>query len=178
MSFPAAAGIPAYSGNFIPEIWSTKVIEKYYDGTVLSQISNTDYEGEIKSQGDKVIIRTIPTLEINDYQVGQTLVNQRPVGTRMELLIDKGMYWSAIVDDVIEKQQDINAVLDMLDNLRDAVKKGEAIGVIACALGPDDSTTMYAMAKHTTAFAAVAAVDMPMLFVIGRHSCRSAASRR
>lgn len=44
----------------------------------------------------------------------------------------------------IEKQQDIDAVLDMLDNLRDAVKKGEAIGVIACALGPDDSTTMYA----------------------------------
>ena len=26
----------------------------------------------------------------------------------MELLIDKGMYWSAIIDDVVEKQQDID----------------------------------------------------------------------
>lgn len=108
MAYPAVAGQPTYSGVFIPEIWSTKLIEKYYDATVLSQISNTDYEGEIKSQGDKVIIRTDATLEINDYSIGQTLVNQRPVGDKMELLIDKGMYWSAIIDDVIEKQQDIN----------------------------------------------------------------------
>lgn len=108
MAYPATAGQPAYSGKFIPEIWSSKLVEKYYDATVLSQISNTDYEGEIRNQGDKVIIRTDATLEINDYSIGQTLVNQRPVGDTMELLIDKGLYWSAIIDDVVEKQQDID----------------------------------------------------------------------
>lgn len=108
MSYPAVSGQPAYSGVFIPEIWSTKLIEKYYDATVLSAISNTDYEGEIRNQGDKVIIRTDATLEINDYSIGQSLVNQRPIGGSLELLIDKGMYWSAIIDDVVEKQQDIN----------------------------------------------------------------------
>lgn len=85
-----------------------KLIEKYYDQTVLSQISNTDYSGDIKSQGDKVIIRTDATLEINDYAIGQTLVNQRPKGSTIELLIDKGLYWSAIIDDIVEKQQDID----------------------------------------------------------------------
>lgn len=108
MAYPAVAGQPAYTGQFIPEIWSTKVIEKYYDATVLSQISNTDYEGEIRNQGDKVIIRTDATLEINDYSIGQTLVNQRPIGGTIELLIDKGFYWSTIIDDVVEKQQDID----------------------------------------------------------------------
>lgn len=108
MAYPKMPGQPTYSGVFIPEIWSTKMIEKYYDATVLTQISNTDYEGEIKSQGDKVIIRTNATMEIMDYQIGQTLINQRPVGGKLELLIDKGMYWSAIIDDVVEKQQDIN----------------------------------------------------------------------
>lgn len=108
MPYPISGGHPAYSGVFIPEIWSTKLVEKYYDGTVLSQISNTDYEGEIKNQGDKVIIRTNPTLEINDYVIGQTLVNQRPTSNVLELLIDKGFYWSAIIDDVVEKQQDID----------------------------------------------------------------------
>ena len=29
--------------GFIPEIWSAKLIEKFYASTVLSAISNTDY---------------------------------------------------------------------------------------------------------------------------------------
>jgi hypothetical protein len=29
--------------GFIPEIWSGKLIEKFYDSTVLAAISNTDY---------------------------------------------------------------------------------------------------------------------------------------
>lgn len=107
MAYPIAAGTVSYSGTFIPEIWSKKLIEKFYDATVLTQISNTNYEGEIRSQGDKVKIRTIPSLQINDYKSGQTLVNQRPESNIVELLIDKGKYWSAIVDDVQDVQSDI-----------------------------------------------------------------------
>lgn len=108
MAFPVVSGVPSYSGTFIPEIWSKKLIQKFYDATVLTAISNTDYEGEIRGQGDKVKIRTIPTLAINDYESGQTLVNQRPESNIVELLIDKGKYWSAIIDDVQEVQADIN----------------------------------------------------------------------
>lgn len=108
MAYPTVAGHPSYSGTFIPEIWSTKLVEKYYDQTVLTQITNTDYEGEISSQGDKVIIRTTPTLEINDYKIGQTLQHQRPEAPTMDLLIDKGLYWSTIIDDIVTKQQDID----------------------------------------------------------------------
>jgi len=32
-----------YSGTYIPEIWSGKLIEKFYDATVIAAISNTDY---------------------------------------------------------------------------------------------------------------------------------------
>ena len=108
MAYPNVAGVPSYSGTFIPEVWSSKLIEKYYDNTVLSAISNTNYQGIISNQGDKVIIRTTPTLEINDYSIGQTLVNQRPEAPVVELNIDKGFYWSTIIDDVVEKQQDID----------------------------------------------------------------------
>ena len=52
MGYPVAGGRPDYSGNFIPEIWSGKLIENFYDATVLSAIANTDYEGEIKAHGD------------------------------------------------------------------------------------------------------------------------------
>ena len=104
----AAAPTPAYSGTFIPTLWSSKLIEKFYASTVLAQISNTDYEGEIKAQGDTVNIRTRPTLTINDYQAGQELAIQRPTSNIIALNIDKGKYWNAIVDDVMETQSDIN----------------------------------------------------------------------
>jgi len=45
MAIEAAAGTPQYSGNFIPEIWSAKLLIKFYAATVLAAISNTDYEG-------------------------------------------------------------------------------------------------------------------------------------
>ena len=37
------------AAGFIPEIWSGKLIEKFYSATVLAAIANTDYEGEIKA---------------------------------------------------------------------------------------------------------------------------------
>ena len=108
-AYPNANGAyPNYSGVFIPEIWSTKIIEKYYDATVLSQITNTDYEGEISSYGDKVIIRTMPAISIRDYQIGEPLQTDFPTATTIELLIDKGKYWQAAIDDVVAKQQDID----------------------------------------------------------------------
>lgn len=107
MAFPTVGGSPSYSGTFIPEIWSKKLQAKYYDSSVLSVITNNDYQGEISGQGDKVIIRTVPTLQINDYSSGQTLSLQRPTASNIELLIDKGKYWSAIVDDVQVVQSDI-----------------------------------------------------------------------
>lgn len=75
-------------------------------------ITNNDYEGEIKAQGDKVKIRTVPTLAISDYQSGQNLTLQRPESSNIELLIDKGKYWAAVVDDVQETQADIG-LMDM-----------------------------------------------------------------
>lgn len=42
MAFPVAPGAAQYSGNFLPEIWSAKLIENFYDASVLPAISNTD----------------------------------------------------------------------------------------------------------------------------------------
>lgn len=42
MAYPAASGSPAYSGTFIPEIWSTKLQVKFYSATVFGDIANTD----------------------------------------------------------------------------------------------------------------------------------------
>lgn len=109
MAFPVASPRTVdYTGNFIPEIWSGKLIENFYDSTVLSAITNTDYEGEIRNYGDTVNIRTSPELTIRDYQKGMTLTVENPDKAKLQLIIDKGEYFAAVEDDVDKIQSDIN----------------------------------------------------------------------
>ena len=108
MGFPVAAGRPNYSGNFIPEIWSGKLIENFYDATVLAAISNTNYEGEIRRMGDTVNIRTTPEITIKTYVKGQTLSVENPDKPKIQLVIDKGEYFACIEDDVDKVQADVN----------------------------------------------------------------------
>jgi hypothetical protein len=112
MSYPVSAGRPNYSGNFIPEIWSGKLIENFYDATVLAAIANTDYEGEIKNQGDTVNIRTIPNITIRDYVKGQSLVVENPDKPKLQLVIDKGEYFACVEDDIDRVQSDVK-LMDM-----------------------------------------------------------------
>ena len=108
MTFPVSSGRPNYSGNFIPEIWSGKLIENFYDATVLAAIANTDYEGEIRNMGDTVNIRTTPEITIKTYVKGQTLSVENPDKPKLQLVIDKGEYFACVEDDVDKVQSDIN----------------------------------------------------------------------
>ena len=89
------------SGTFIPTLWSSQLAKKFYTATVFSEISNTDWGGEIKGMGDKVIINKIPTLTVNKYVVGQGLNYEVPVPSTLELTIDQGLYFAFQVNDVI-----------------------------------------------------------------------------
>lgn len=98
-----------YAGVFIPEIWSGKLVEKFYAATVLAAIANTDYEGEIKNKGDTVKIRKRPTISIADYESDADLDVQRPSAILApELAINKGKYFNLALDDVMEIQADID----------------------------------------------------------------------
>lgn len=108
MAFPNTGTYPQLHGTFVPEIWSGKLIENFYDATVLAAISNTDYEGEISNYGDTVNIRQTPTITLNSYQKGATLSVETPTKAILQLLIDKGEYFACIEDDVDEIQSDIN----------------------------------------------------------------------
>src|SRR5271167_1250475 len=87
---------PAYSGVFIPAIWSGKFVEKFYDATVLGAIASTDYEGEIRNFGDTVYIRTNPTITINPYTTDQVLAVQRPSSNLVTLSINQGAYFNTV----------------------------------------------------------------------------------
>jgi hypothetical protein len=168
MAFPTSAGRPNYSGNFIPEIWSGKLIENFYDATVLAAISNTDYEGEIKSMGDTVNIRTSPEITIREYVKGQTLQVENPDKPKLQLLIDKGEYFACIEDDVDKVQSDVGmmdlwskdasekmkiqidkrVLTDLLPDV-DALNKGATAGRISGNINLGTSNTPVALTKAT-----------------------------
>lgn len=104
--YPPTAS-PAYTGIFIPELWSSRLIEKFYDATVLAAISNTFYEGDIAKMGDKVHIRTVPTLTIRAYSAEQSITYERPSSGLVDLLIDKAYYFGTTLDDVLRHQSDL-----------------------------------------------------------------------
>jgi hypothetical protein len=118
---------PAYSGNpatgvFIPEIWSGKLIEKFYAATVLAAIANTDYEGEIRNMGDKVKIRTKPTITIRPYTLDQLLQVERPSSSTVELQINYAFYFNEVLDDINELQMDLNALSMWADDASEQLK--------------------------------------------------------
>jgi len=139
---------PAYSGTFIPTIWSGKLNAKFYATTVFGEIANTNYEGDIKNIGDKVVINNIPSVTINDYTVGNTLSYEVPAPSKIELDISKAKYFGVNVSDVLEyqsqpklmdmftndaaKQMAINIDTDLLKNSMDTVaakNRGTTAGV-------------------------------------------------
>jgi len=152
MSFPVASGRTQYSGNFIPEIWSGKLQVKFYKTTVFSEIANTDWEGEIKGQGDKVHIRTIPTITINSYNKGDNLTNQVPTSTPIELNIDKGKYFAVVLDDVDAVQTDIK-LMDVFTNdattqMKIAIDADILDGVKAAAVAANKGATAGAISGN------------------------------
>src|SRR5271166_2762955 len=108
--------------GFIPEIWSGKLVEKFYASTVLSAISNTDYEGEIKNQGDKVHIRTKSTITIRTYLADGALQLERPSGNFVDLQITQAKYFNTILDDVMEVQSDLNVLNIWADDAAEQMK--------------------------------------------------------
>jgi hypothetical protein len=170
---------PSYSGTFIPTIWSEKLNAKFYDTTVLGDITNTDYQGDISSLGDKVIVNNIPSITINNYTIGQNLAYEVPTPNTVEMAIDKAKYFGVNVSDVLafqakpklmsmftddaSKQMAIAVDTDvLLNSFNDGVaaNKGATAGRISASynLGVDNTPITLTAANVTETLTALASV--------------------
>jgi hypothetical protein len=114
---------PSYSGGFIPQLWSNKLNAKFYANTMMTDIANTDWEGEIKNQGDSIRIRTAPSITINDYAgAGTTLASEVPAPIYTDMQIDQGKYFSVQVNDVLAHQADMDLMNMFTDDAAKQLK--------------------------------------------------------
>lgn len=164
--FPSGSTANAFQANgFIPEIWSGKLVEKFYSSTVLAAIANTDYEGEISNQGDRVRIRTKPTITIKDYRADGALELERPEGSELTLHIDKGKYFNTILDDVMETQSDLNALSMWSDDAAQQLKITIDTDVLLAMLGGMAAANRGAAAGAITGSINLGATTTPLATV-------------
>lgn len=134
------------TSKFTPIVWSTKMLKNFYASTVFGEIANTDYQGEIKGQGDMVMIRTIPTITINAHEVGDTLVYQVPEKANKSLAIDQAMSWSFRLDDIDAVTTDLNLMNSFAADAGERLKIAIDLNVLTYVVGKADSNN-----KGTTA---------------------------
>jgi len=117
MAFVAnSVGYPAYTSSsasrYTPVLYAKKLLVKFYNKTVLGEIAQRDYEGQISGMGDKIYIRTRPDISVSTYTKNMDLnaARQFVEPSAVELSIDYAKFYSVGLDAIDEKQFDIDAL--------------------------------------------------------------------
>jgi hypothetical protein len=101
MAFPVAGGygnLP--NGNFSPVIYSKKVQKAFRKSSVIEDVTNTDYAGELANMGDSVKIIKEPEITINSYARGTTLATQDLTDADFTMVINQANYFQFAMDDI------------------------------------------------------------------------------
>ena len=96
------------NGNFQAEIYSQKVLKFFRRASVVEDITNTDYAGEIESYGDTVRIIKEPTVTISAYARGAVVTPQDLTDDEVQLTVDQAQAFAFKVDDIEERQSHVN----------------------------------------------------------------------
>lgn len=153
--YAVASGLASMSSTYIPEIWTGKMVVKFYDSTIFGSIANTDYKGDITKYGDKVHIRVVPDITISTYVIGQGLDYQRPTTSDVELDIDQGHYYAFAVNKVEQVQSDLPYVEKWTDDAGQQMASTIDTAILAAIYSSADSNN-----AGTTAGAESGSIDL------------------
>ena len=96
------------SGNWLPAIYSQKVQKFFRTASVVEDITNTDYAGEIDNYGDTVNIIKEPTISVSSYTRGGQINIQNLADDQLQLVVDQANAFAFKVDDIEERQAHVN----------------------------------------------------------------------
>lgn len=126
--------------NFIPQIWSARLLANLDKNLVYANAVNRDYEGEIKKFGDTVKINQMGDVTVKDYKGGVIEDPEELNSNQTILTIDQAKYFNFKVDDVDKAQANVTlvdkgmgrasyAVQDVIDKFIAALVKDAKIKV-------------------------------------------------
>ena len=92
--------------NFIPTVWSARILENLNNAHVYAPLLNRDYEGEIRQAGDTVKINSIGRVAVFDYTKNADLADPEVLDdSQLILAITEGKAFNFQIDDVDKAQQ-------------------------------------------------------------------------
>lgn len=94
--------------NFIPTIWSARLLANLDKSLVGLQMVNRDYEGEIQAYGDTVKINQLGDITIKDYTGADIDDPEELDSAQQTLVIDQAKYFNFAVKDVDKAQANVN----------------------------------------------------------------------
>jgi hypothetical protein len=109
MAFPKAAGygnLP--NGNFSPVIYSKQVQLAFRKSSVVEDITNNDYFGEIANMGDSVKIIKEPEVSVQAYARGTQITAQDLDDEDFTLVVDQANYFAFKIDDIEAAHSHVN----------------------------------------------------------------------
>jgi len=109
MAFSSAPGygnLP--NGNFSPVIYSKKVQTAFRKTSIVEDITNSDYFGEINNFGDSVRIIKEPEITVKEYSRGTVVMPQDLDDEDFTLVVDKANYFAFKIDDIEEAHSHVN----------------------------------------------------------------------
>ena len=141
------------STNFLPAIYSKKVLNFFRKASVAEAITNTDYAGEISGYGDSVKVIKEPTITVYKYERGADVTETALTDTEISLVVDTANAFKFVVDDIETSMSHVNfkevaassAAYALRDAFDEGVLKAGFAGLSASGpnhvLGADDDTT-------------------------------------
>ena len=109
MAFPKATGhnnLP--NGNFSPVIYSKQVQLAFRKSSIVEDITNSDYFGEIANMGDSVKIIKEPEVSVQAYNRGTQITAQDLDDEDFTLVVDQANYYAFKMDDIEEAHSHVN----------------------------------------------------------------------
>jgi hypothetical protein len=107
-NFAQSSGSNFASNNFLPEIYSKKVLNFFRKASVVEAITNTDYAGEISGYGDTVKIINEPKITVYQYERGADVDKTPLTDTQKTLIVDTANAFKFIVDDIESQMSHVN----------------------------------------------------------------------
>ena len=142
------------STNFMPAIYSKKVLNFFRKASVAEAITNTDYAGEISAFGDSVKIIKEPVITVEQYQRGADTTATALTDSEITLVVDTANAFKFIVDDIETSMSHVNfkevAASSAAYALRDAFDAGV---LAAMEAGLSASAPDHILGGDTTASA-------------------------
>lgn len=132
--------------NFIPQIWSARLLAHLDKIHVYAGLVNRDYEGEIKQFGDTVKINQIGDITIKKYTGAAIDAPDDLTGEQDTLTIDQANYFNFAIKDVDNAQTNPKLMNEAmaraaygLNDTVDSLLAGIMVASAAGAIGSDES---------------------------------------